>query len=890
MKQADSRFQKCINRLRQGINLISSSCLLLVLFFFRFSEWDAWVSRIQPLLSFQKGRNTTHNLLHLDWSNQSLRKIYFQCFCLFPAIVSALIASMHLLNGLELLEVSIRFCLGSLSGIFLSCFFCLDSSLIAGVNTGLRYGTSMGFFSSLLITSLGNTESVFIDLLIIGLSIGFVERACISLKEDWLENGSPMIKIGLAMSIPFSIVLGTSGFLNAAYSNPVQASFFLFINCIFAFLASMACYLIFVALGIIAGIVRPHFFAWLLSPWNWILFQYDDFSSFQEKLVDRRDASFHELHSLNDLSKEATFSRIKDSGSLIRFNSVFWDELQPAGNASKKHILWLLEKRPNLGIDVVNYLGNGIQKDLMAPIRLEYEARILESCRDIESIREVHLKIKPGSRIIRIFKYISEDVDAALKQKRLFGQLNFLRKTLDRLEDVEVNLSLGTQSHSGRLNPVARNWQRVLEGTVTRLNSKYEDSQEIDNPYIFGSPLDDKQLTFDGRVDIIVRLEQIILDFRRPTLLLYGQRRMGKTSLLLNLRNLLPKSIIPIFVDLQGSVSSARNEIGFLYNLSRGIITSGQRRSDLAFPSLSREIIATDPFTAFDEWLDQVEAILDNDTVLLTFDEFETLDAAFDKGNLDETAILGFLRNLIQHRPRFKILLAGSHTLSEFQRWSSYLINAQTIEISYLTEAETRKLIETPIPNFALRYDPDASDRTYALTRGHPALTQLLCAEIVNLKNEQDPSVRRQASLADINAAIPEALQSGSMFFADLEQNQITAQGTISGAAQLLRHLAAQGESIPSPDGTKPAATLSHSALTQHFAENIIPANPEANFDAALEICLRRDVIEAAEPRNRVFEPESLPPSQNLREKPGFSNNEPHYKFQVELIRRWFLQ
>jgi len=213
-------------------------------------------------------------------------------------------------------------------------------------------------------------------------------------------------------------------------------------------------------------------------------------------------------------------------------------------------------------------------------------------------------------------------------------------------------------------------------------------------------------------------------------------------------------------------------------------------------------------------------------------------------------------------------LLFGSHTLQEFQRWSSYLINAQTIEISYLTEPETRKLIERPIPDFTLHYDPDAADRTYALTRGHPALTQLLWSEIVNLKNEQDPSVRRQARLTDINAAIPEVLQSGSLFFADLEQNQITAQGTITGAAPLLRHLAAQGESIPSPDGTPPAATLSHSALAQHFAENIAPTCPNANFEAALEICLRRDVIEAV----------------------VGASDESAYKFQVELIRRWFSQ
>lgn len=88
-------------------------------------------------------------------------------------------------------------------------------------------------------------------------------------------------------------------------------------------------------------------------------------------------------------------------------------------------------------------------------------------------------------------------------------------------------------------------------------------------------------------------------------------------------------------------------------------------------------------------------------------------------------------------------ILASSHILQEFHRWASYLINAQTIAISYLTDTETRKLIERPIPDFALRYDPDAADRTYALTRGHPALTQLLCSEIVNLKNEQDPAIRR---------------------------------------------------------------------------------------------------------------------------------------------------
>ena len=78
-------------------------------------------------------------------------------------------------------------------------------------------------------------------------------------------------------------------------------------------------------------------------------------------------------------------------------------------------------------------------------------------------------------------------------------------------------------------------------------------------------------------------------------------------------------------------------------------------------------------------------------------------------------------------------------------------------------------------------------------------------------------------------------------------------------------HLAAQGESIPSPDGTTLPARLSHSALATHCQEH----HPDADFDAALELLLRREVIETVE---------------------NPDNDEPAYKFQVELIRQWFLQ
>jgi hypothetical protein len=251
--------------------------------------------------------------------------------------------------------------------------------------------------------------------------------------------------------------------------------------------------------------------------------------------------------------------------------------------------------------------------------------------------------------------------------------------------------------------------------------------------------------------------------------------------------------------------------------------------------------LQADPYTYFDEWLDEVEASLGDGIALLMLDEFEVLDSALHQHRFDSEAVLGMLRHLIQHRPRFKVLLSGSHTLDEFQRWASYLINVQVIHISYLTENEARQLIEGPVKEFALRYAPDASRRVLDFTRGHPFLVQLLCAEVVALKNEQPPSARRLAEVKDVETAVPEALQHGSFFFADVEQNQVDAVGR-----EVLRLMATYGEGEIVPRQALVAYVPSLLALEQ-----------------ALVALQQRELIE--------------------QQNGG-------YRFQIELIRRWFAE
>lgn len=479
--------------------------------------------------------------------------------------------------------------------------------------------------------------------------------------------------------------------------------------------------------------------------------------------------------------------------------------------------------------------------------RLEADIRTLEEAKTVQAIGNIYNRITVSELtdlaiiLLRRFSRISQDVDSALRQESSYNQRQVLSGVQDRLDSLLMEISRTSEKEAFRFRPIAAQWRLVINTYIRELAEAAELRQEIDSPYITGIPLTDQQVIFVGRTDISTRIEQLLADRRRPPLLLYGQRRMGKTSLMLNLGRMLRTTIVPLFVDLQGAPSQANDHAGFLYNLARAMIDSASEQRQMLLLPLRRAELAQDPFTRFNEWLDEVEKILGQNTALLLLDEFEALDHAFDENRFDPVRVLGMLRHLIQHRPRFKVLLAGSHTLDELQRWSSYLINVQVVKIGYLKEAEARQLVEHPVDDFTLRYEPAASQRVLDLTRGHPFLVQLLCEELVALKNEQEPAQRRLALLTDVEAAVPEALNHGRLYFSDIQQNQIDKVGV-----DLLIYLAAQGA----------GAVLSRKALEKW-------APPQNGFSHALDLLLQRDLIEPV------------------------GNG---YRFQVELIRRWFAQ
>lgn len=69
------------------------------------------------------------------------------------------------------------------------------------------------------------------------------------------------------------------------------------------------------------------------------------------------------------------------------------------------------------------------------------------------------------------------------------------------------------------------------------------------NPYVAGNPVRGKN--FFGRADILERVAQELRNPGTSAIVLFGQRRIGKTTVLLRLQETLPKDeFLPVLFDL----------------------------------------------------------------------------------------------------------------------------------------------------------------------------------------------------------------------------------------------------------------------------------------------------------------------------------------------------
>lgn len=284
----------------------------------------------------------------------------------------------------------------------------------------------------------------------------------------------------------------------------------------------------------------------------------------------------------------------------------------------------------------------------------------------------------------------------------------------------------------------------------------------IPNPYVIGTPLQTGSPLFFGREDVLAFIEENLTAAHRNNLVLIGQRRTGKTSLLKQIPARLSDDYFPVYLDGQ-TLGLDPGLPNFFLSLATEIVFALQDHG-LAIEPPTLEAFAVSPAYYFEsKFLNQVKALMGRGHLLILLDEFEELEASVRRGHLDDS-IFGFLRHFIQHTEQVSMIFCGTHRLEELAAdyWSVLFNISLYRHIGFMEAPEARRLIEEPVTAYGMRYDDLALEKMWRVTAGHPYFLQLLCHSVVNRHNHLR---RSYVTVSDVNAALEEIMMLGEAHF-----------------------------------------------------------------------------------------------------------------------------
>jgi len=307
-----------------------------------------------------------------------------------------------------------------------------------------------------------------------------------------------------------------------------------------------------------------------------------------------------------------------------------------------------------------------------------------------------------------------------------------------------------------RLQSTAHVWLNEIDEDLRKFSEKEQRHRRISTPFEPGSVLDtaidkDHANLFKGRHDLIRVIDHDLADDRRAPLLLRGQRRMGKSSLLRMLPERLGTGTTVVTLNFQG-LSGQRHRAEPHRWLAEEI---AKARPELGTPlpdSTWGETLA---------WLQKAEGALGDTRLLVAIDEVERLQMGIEEG-WTSAAFLDFVRAAGDGLRKIRVLLVSAHPPHRLgHAWTDRLINVVQRELTYLTPEQATDLAQNPEPRFPDIYPRGGVERIVRETNGHPYLVQLVCDELIRDLNGQG---RLQATDKDLTRAFDAALNATSLF------------------------------------------------------------------------------------------------------------------------------
>lgn len=366
--------------------------------------------------------------------------------------------------------------------------------------------------------------------------------------------------------------------------------------------------------------------------------------------------------------------------------------------------------------------------------------------------------------------------------------------------------------------------------------------EAVGNPYISGPPV--RPPMFFGRKDLLRFIQEGLESGRLSVISLVGQRRVGKTSLLIQLSHQAPTNCVYVYIDFQAAL--LEDTAHLLWYMASSI---GDTLADRGFEVSEPELgdFTNKSYRAFDSFIEDALKSLGTVRLILAIDEFDMLFYEERSHRFDTMSLLNYFRSVVQ-RGTFGMIIVGVTPLHELPSpavGSPFFNIAVSKRVSFLDREAAIELIQRP--TYALlKYDTRAIELLLTLSGCHPYLLQLMCYQIVKICGEKKKLLVDAEMVEEVAS---DTFETSYFFFDYLMKHLTSEEQLVVQAAASLAEARKGSFTINQLEQTLDESELQVSQLENllHQLERreIIARDSKGNYSFTMEI-FRRWVIESA--------------------------------------------
>lgn len=316
-------------------------------------------------------------------------------------------------------------------------------------------------------------------------------------------------------------------------------------------------------------------------------------------------------------------------------------------------------------------------------------------------------------------------------------------------------------------------------GTIKQNNSTLSlhlynstEYESIYNPYASvaeSGPLDATSNMFYGHKDYISSIVSAIMDSASKQVIIYGQKRSGKSSVLNRVKQDLENAGAFCVLFSMGKIVRKISEYSFYYKILKTIkdelvllTMDGKNVPEFSIPT-KNEFIAEDeenPVETFSKYMQMFKFACrktsgwENRRLVVMIDEFTYMYGAIKMNSISDTIMQQWKAVTQDPLTQFSAVLVGQDVVPAFKN-EPYARNPfgviEDLRLTYLDPADAKSLIINPIlHNNESRYVGGAADLIMDYTACNPYYIQIFCASLVDYINEKKYKSITEADVTDV--------------------------------------------------------------------------------------------------------------------------------------------